>query len=74
MALLWYSLTDRGVVELSKAAHELGMSVKKLKDDMEQLDRAMEKKSAEGVTPDIPVEEDVAKIMKEAPHWRGKPG
>lgn len=74
MALFWYSLTDRGVVNFSKAAHELGFNIKDLKDKMERLDREMEKRLAEGVAPDIAVEEDVAKIMSKAPHYRGKPG
>lgn len=74
MALFLYSLTDKGKVNFCKVAHKLGVDVKKLERETAQLDKAMEKKSAEGLAPDIPVEEDVEKIMKQAPHWRGKPG
>ena len=74
MALFLYSLTDKGKVNFCETAHKLGVDVKKLERETEQLDKAMEKGSAEGLAPDIPVEEDIAKIMSEAPHYRGKPG
>lgn len=53
----------------------LGGDVKGL--EQEENDREIkwgQKPIEESLAPDIPVEEDVAKIISEAPHWRGKPG
>jgi len=78
MALFLYSLTDKGKVNFCKVAHKLGVDVKKLERETEQLDRELEKgnQALEPVVgqPHIEETEDIGKIISQAPHYRGKPG
>ena len=73
MSLLWYCLTDRGKINLCKAAHKLGIDVKKLEAEMEQRDREINKPRLDfepAVLTHLEETEEIDKIMRKRPHGR----
>lgn len=80
MALFWYSLTDKGKVNLSIVAHELGFDVKKLEDRIEQLDKELERPvvhyAIKEPNPNAPMESttEIGHLIRIPSKWKKRPG
>lgn len=74
MALFWYSLTDKGMVNLCEVASKLSIDVKKLEEEMERQDKALER-NYRGYEPpaDASHIEEIGRQMRQRPKYGKRP-